>query len=103
MEEKYMLAYDCGTTAVKTVVIRMDGTVIGESRADNPLIQPYPEWAEQEPEVLWGRICQTTKHNRPGIRGALEKHHTGRKGWAGTEKQHHMDGFKGCQTGCQTE
>ena len=61
MEEKYLLAYDCGTTAVKTVVIRMDGTVIGESRADNPMIQPYPEWAEQEPEVLWGRICQTTK------------------------------------------
>ncbi|MCC8024737.1 MAG: carbohydrate kinase [Clostridium sp.] len=61
MEEKYMLAYDCGTTAVKTVVIRMDGTVIGESRADNPLIQMNPGWAEQDPEVLWERICRTTK------------------------------------------
>ncbi len=57
----YILAYDCGTTALKTVLIKMDGTVMGDSKADNPLIQLYPGWAEQDPETLWDCVCTTTK------------------------------------------
>ena len=34
MKKEYIIAYDCGTTALKTVLISSDGTVIGDARAD---------------------------------------------------------------------
>ena len=61
MKKEYIIAYDCGTTALKTVLIGTDGTVIGDARANNPLIQPQPGWAELEPDMLWDNICTTTK------------------------------------------
>ncbi|MFR8072477.1 MAG: FGGY family carbohydrate kinase, partial [Anaerovoracaceae bacterium] len=61
MKKEYIIAYDCGTTALKTVLISSDGTVIGDARADNPLIQKEASWAEIEPAVIWGNICDTTK------------------------------------------
>ncbi len=44
MKKEYIIAYDCGTTALKTVLISSDGTVIGDARADNPLIQKEASW-----------------------------------------------------------
>ena len=61
MKKEYIIAYDCGTTALKTVLISSDGTVIGDARADNPLIQKAAGWAEIEPDVIWENICNTTK------------------------------------------
>ena len=61
MEKKYVIAYDCGTTSMKTVLIDIEGTVIGDAGADNPLIQPKTGWAEVEPFVLWNNVCLTTK------------------------------------------
>lgn len=61
MKQKYIIAYDCGTTALKTVLIRTDGVVIGDAKADNPLIQPQVGWAELDPSQLWDNICTTTK------------------------------------------
>lgn len=61
MDRKYVLAFDCGTTAVKAVVIDFDGTVICDAKADYPLIQLHPGWAEQDPEILWAAICATSK------------------------------------------
>lgn len=60
MSKKYIIAYDCGTTAMKTVLIDMEGSVIGDAGADNPLIQPHASWAEVEPEYLWKNVCTTT-------------------------------------------
>ncbi|MFQ8601812.1 MAG: xylulokinase [Anaerovoracaceae bacterium] len=61
MKKEYIIAYDCGTTALKTVLIRTDGTVIGDSRASNPLVQKEPGWAELNPDMIWENICLTTK------------------------------------------
>lgn len=61
MKKEYIIAYDCGTTALKTVLIRTDGTVMGDARANNPLIQKEAGWAEIEPAVIWDNICLTTK------------------------------------------
>lgn len=61
MKKKYVIAYDCGTTAMKTVLMNIDGTVIGDAGAGNPLIQPKADCAEVEPFVLWNNICLTTK------------------------------------------
>lgn len=61
MKKEYIIAYDCGTTALKTVLIRTDGTVIGDSRAGNPLIQKEAGWAEIQPDIIWDNICTTTK------------------------------------------
>ncbi|WP_329886850.1 xylulokinase [Pseudoramibacter faecis] len=58
---EYVLAYDCGTTSVKTVVISDKSKVICDARADYALTQLHPGWAEQDPEELWQAICRTTK------------------------------------------
>lgn len=59
--KKYIIAYDCGTTALKTVLINGEGKIVGDASADNPLIQKEPSWAEVEPEVIWGNVCHTTR------------------------------------------
>lgn len=66
MQKEYILAYDFGTTAVKAVLVDLDGHVLCDSTKDYPLIQLHPGWAEQEPEVLWQAVCTSTK-------GVMEK------------------------------
>lgn len=61
MSNKYVLAFDCGTTALKAVVIDFDGKVICNSKADCDLYQPKPGWAEQDPQQMWDAICRTTR------------------------------------------
>lgn len=61
MKSEYIIAYDCGTTALKTVLIRTDGKVISDARATNPLIQKQSGWAEIEPHKIWENICDTTR------------------------------------------
>lgn len=60
---EYVLAYDCGTTSVKTVVISGKNKVICDARAEYALTQLHPGWAEQDPEELWQAICRTTKES----------------------------------------
>ena len=53
MIQKYILSFDCGTTAVKAVLINFEGKVICNAKAEYSLIQLHPGWAEQNPEELW--------------------------------------------------
>lgn len=62
MTQKYILSFDCGTTAVKAVIINFEGQVICNAKAEYPLIQLHPGWAEQDPDQLWAAICETSKN-----------------------------------------
>lgn len=72
MKKQYVLAFDCGTTAVKVVVISEEGQVICDYKVEYPLIQLQPGWAEQDPEVLWQAMCDSAKGaiQKAGITGA---------------------------------
>lgn len=61
MNDKYIIAFDCGTTAVKAVAVHFDGRVAATWKEDCPLIQLHPDWAEQDPEVLWEAICGASR------------------------------------------
>lgn len=61
MKNGYILAFDCGTTGVKAVIISSEGTVICNYKREYPLIQLHPGWAEQDPEVLWKAMCDSAK------------------------------------------
>ena len=62
MIQKYILSFDCGTTAVKAVLINFEGKVICNAKAEYSLIQLHPGWAEQNPEELWKAICKTSQN-----------------------------------------
>ncbi len=61
MTHEYILAFDCGTTAVKAVLVDIDGHIVCDAKEDYPLEQAHPGWAEQDPEVLWSHLCLASK------------------------------------------
>src|SRR3954447_13810458 len=44
-----VLGIDLGTSSVKAVVARLDGTVAGQATGDYPVTSPHPGWAETSP------------------------------------------------------
>ncbi len=45
-----VLGIDLGTSSVKAVVIRLDGTVIGQATGDYAVDNPQPGWSESDPD-----------------------------------------------------
>ncbi|MDF2922853.1 MAG: xylB [Paenibacillaceae bacterium] len=50
---KYFLGIDLGTSAVKCILVDEQGSVTGVHSEEYPLYQPFPGWAEQNPEDWW--------------------------------------------------
>jgi xylulokinase len=59
-----LLGLDIGTTSVKAVVYRTDGTAAGASSLPTPTHVPRPGWAFYRPDELWETVVRA-------IRGAL--------------------------------
>lgn len=57
----YFLAYDVGTSSVKSILVDEAGTIIAAAIEEYPLHMPHPGWAEQEPQDYWNAVCKTTK------------------------------------------
>ena len=60
---KYALAYDVGTTGVKTCLFEIDENIrliAGESEGYELYVLPGGG-AEQDPEEWWAAMCRTTK------------------------------------------
>jgi xylulokinase len=47
------LGLDLGTTGVKALLVRDDGTVAQSATSEYPTLTPHPLWSEQEPESWW--------------------------------------------------
>ena len=61
MDQRYVLAYDLGTSGVKGALVNMQGEVIDTATADYLLYTPQPNWAEQDPEQYWQGVCEVTR------------------------------------------
>ena len=60
MDQRYVLAYDLGTSGVKGALVNMQGEVIDTATADYLVYTPNPNWAEQDPEQYWQGVCGVT-------------------------------------------
>lgn len=56
-----ILTYDIGTTACKSVLFGLDGTVVAMAEQEYPTRHPQPMWAEQDPDDWWNAVVSTTR------------------------------------------
>ena len=61
MTGKYILAHDVGTEANKAVLFDIAGNIIGSDSEVYGVNYPKPGWAEQDPEVWWKAIVNSTR------------------------------------------
>ncbi|MFG1248913.1 xylulokinase [Xanthobacter flavus] len=59
MAADLLIGIDLGAGALKTSVIRIDGTLAGEASAPIATSAPYPGWSEQDPHDWWRAVCET--------------------------------------------
>ena len=48
-----LVGIDVGTASSKGVLVRPDGSLVAEARADHAMSVPRPGWAEQDAETVW--------------------------------------------------
>ena len=53
----YYIGVDLGTSAVKLILMKADGTIANSSSKEYPLYFPNPGWSEQNPSDWWTAIC----------------------------------------------
>lgn len=61
MDNRFVVAYDLGTSGVKVALVNMSGEVLAVATASYPLYVEHESWAEQDPDLYWDRVCQVTK------------------------------------------
>jgi xylulokinase len=55
------LAYDVGTSSVKSILTDYAGKILAQATEAYPLYTPHPGWVEQNPEDYWKAICLCTR------------------------------------------
>jgi gluconokinase len=71
VERGVVLAVDIGTSATKAVLFDGQGRVLFLARRAYPLLTPRPDWAEQDPEVVYPAVLEAIReayqHRPPGL------------------------------------
>ncbi|MFY9493958.1 MAG: FGGY family carbohydrate kinase, partial [Limnochordia bacterium] len=57
----YLLGLDIGTSAVKALLLKVSGELVGDASAEYPLFSPRPGWSEQNPEDMWQATVEAIK------------------------------------------
>ncbi|MEM3569478.1 MAG: FGGY-family carbohydrate kinase [Candidatus Jordarchaeales archaeon] len=57
----FVVAWDFGTSSVKSVVCTTEGEVVGSAVAGYELYHPQPGWAEQNPKEWWAAVSKSTR------------------------------------------
>jgi len=52
-KEKYILAFDQGTTSSRAVVINHGGEIVASAQKEFQQIYPKPGWVEHDPMEIW--------------------------------------------------
>lgn len=61
MKDRFVLAYDLGTTGCKAVLFSSGrGHIIGGAFQGYETRYPQPTWAEQDPDHWWAAVCRAT-------------------------------------------
>jgi sugar (pentulose or hexulose) kinase len=55
--QRLVIGIDASTTACKAIAWDHDGRAVAEGRASYPLLQPEPNWYEQDAEQWWSGTC----------------------------------------------
>ncbi len=55
--DRLVIGVDSSTTACKAIAWDRTGRAVAEGRATYPLLQPKPNWYEQDAEAWWGGLC----------------------------------------------
>ncbi|MBI9052989.1 MAG: FGGY-family carbohydrate kinase [Bacteroidales bacterium] len=59
---KYVFVIDAGTQSIRAALIDLKGNIIDiEKTPVSPYYSDKPGFAEQDPEYLWDKLCETTK------------------------------------------
>ena len=53
------MGIDLGAGSLKTMIVALDGRVLGAASADITTHSPKPGWSEQDPEEWWRAVCTT--------------------------------------------
>jgi xylulokinase len=56
-----LMGIDIGTSSTKVLVVDENGNVIANASTDYPISNPYPDWAEQDPEWWWNAVKNAVK------------------------------------------
>ena len=58
---RHSLGVDLGTSSLKVVLLREDGTPLAAATRSYPIQVPQPGWAEQSPDAWWEATCQAIR------------------------------------------
>ena len=57
MKDSLVIGIDSSTTACKAIAWDRGGQAVAEGRAAYPLLQPRPDWYEQDAGQWWSGVC----------------------------------------------
>lgn len=60
-DKQYVIVIDAGTQSVRAVIIDLQGNICEIEKTEiEPFYSKQPGFAEQDPEYLWDKLCETT-------------------------------------------
>ena len=75
MDNKTILAIDCGTQSLRAIIFSQKGEMLARVQVEyEPYFCKNPGWAEQDPELYWNSLvkaCQELKQSNPKLFGTL--------------------------------
>lgn len=58
----YVIGLDIGTTSTKASIFTKTGHFIASSAVGYPIIHPQPDWAEQDPDVIYAAVLEAVRN-----------------------------------------
>lgn len=58
MKKQAVIGVDIGTTGCRAAIHRPDGRLLASQAREYPLLTPRPEWAEQDPDIIYQKFCE---------------------------------------------
>jgi gluconokinase len=59
---EYFIGVDIGTTSVKTIAFSSSGKVLYKQTISYPILHPFPDWSEQNPEQIAEAVFNTVEN-----------------------------------------